>query len=55
MFLTYDQFQRLVKDSLVLLDERADEENVDELELEEWLTTFHDILHAESERENEEV
>ena len=52
--MTYDQFQRLVKDSLILLDEKTETENVDDADLEEWLTLFQEVVHAEAEREEEE-
>lgn len=52
--MTYDQFQALVKDSLILLDEKSETEDIDDAEPEEWLTLLLEIVHIEAERENDE-
>lgn len=52
--MTYDQFQQLVKDSLVLLDEKSENEDIDDAELEEWLTLLQTVVHAENEREEDD-
>lgn len=52
--MTFDQFQTLVKNSLNLLDEKTETENIDDAEPEEWLTLLLELVHVELERGEEE-
>lgn len=52
--MTFDQFQALMKYSLILLDEKTENESIDDADLEEWLTLFQEVVHAESERHDKD-